>query len=1065
MTDMQIQPRSSGSAGDKVYWRSLDQLADTPEFQDVLRREFAVGADEGPFADGSLADPVSRRRFLGVVAASVAMAGMTSCRKPGREILPYAKRPEGLVPGIPNFYATSFERHGYGLGVLVRSSDGRPTKVEGNPDHPGSQGGVDSFAQAEVLNLFDPARSKWVRTPHEAEGHDDGDHSHDGHDHDGHGDEHAHHHTLADFRSFWGEHALKLAGNEGAGLHVLMAPTASPTVARMVAEARSALPKIQVHTWSALVRDHEVAGSKLAFGEAFDTHHDFAKAKVVAAFDSDFLGTDATSLAQTRSWAKGRKIVDRDGSVSRLYVVEPTYTLTGSNADHRFRLSGAEIGSAVFALAAALGVPGMDAAAKAHTAGSFEKNGKNWLAAVAKDLRAANGEACVVVGPRQSAAVHAAAHAINAHLGATGKTVTYTRTPAALAGDTLASVRALVDAMNAGQVDTLVCLGTNPVLDAPADLGFADAYAKVAHRVHCGMWIDETAKVSSWHIPMSHPLEHWSDTVAADGTAAIVQPLIDRLYPNTRSAAEILSELLTEPKEGDALVRATWQTRKPSGMPFETFWQKALHDGLIAGTAQDAATPTLAASAIAAAISATPVAATPTKQSIEVGFRACPTLLDGRYSNNPWQQELPSPIEKLVWDNAVLMCRSTADALGVYNSDVVQVKVGDRTVEGPVWIQPGHAENAVTVWFGYGRKMSSECAVAEIPGFDAYPLRGSDAPHYAAGATVTKTGRTHTLVSSQEHGVMEGRPLVRENDLATFKADTQWTAVDASPLAKAAKLQGKTESQLMHSLWTERDYSQGYQWAMVIDLNTCTGCNACVTACVSENNIPMVGKEQIANGREMFWNRMDRYFTGAATQDGVPLDDDPQVVHQMVPCMQCENAPCESVCPVAATVHSPEGLNDMAYNRCIGTRYCSNNCPYKVRRFNWFNFNKDHSPQRQMAFNPDVTIRARGVMEKCTYCVQRINSGKLAAKVDGRTVRDGDIRTACQQACPADAITFGNINDPEAAVTKLRGTVDRKTGDLVTAGSPLHYAMLSELNVKPRTTYLAKIRNPNPELS
>jgi molybdopterin-containing oxidoreductase family iron-sulfur binding subunit len=360
--------------------------------------------------------------------------------------------------------------------------------------------------------------------------------------------------------------------------------------------------------------------------------------------------------------------------------------------------------------------------------------------------------------------------------------------------------------------------------------------------------------------------------------------------------------------------------------------------------------------------------------------------------------------------------------------------------------------------------MSADCVASQDAGFDVFPLRGSAAPWYAAGARVERTGAKRTLVSAQQHGVMEGRPLVRENELESFKAG-DWQAGDASPLAMAAKLKGRTESQLLRSLWTERDYSQGYQWGMVIDLNTCTGCNACVTACVSENNIPMVGKDQISRGREMFWNRLDRYFSGPADDDGIPQDDDPQVVHQMVPCMQCENAPCESVCPVAATVHSPEGLNDMAYNRCIGTRYCSNNCPYKVRRFNWFNFNKDHSPQRQMAFNPDVTVRARGVMEKCTYCVQRINAGKLSAKVAGRTVRDGDIKTACQQACPAEAIVFGNINDRDAAVTRLRGVVDRTTGDEVMAGSPLHYAMLSELNVKPRTTYLAKIRNPNRELS
>ncbi len=766
--------------------------------------------------------------------------------------------------------------------------------------------------------------------------------------------------------------------------------------------------------------------------------------------------------------------------MSRLYVAEASYTLTGSNADHHFRLSSAEIAEAVLGLASDLGVGAGDANlakalvpyAASNRGGRFQKHGKDWIAAIAADLRKNAGASIVVVGERQPAFVQAVAHAINLKLQnveADG-TVAFTATPWGVVpsaeGDLpTSSIADLVASMNKGEVDTLVVLGANPVYAAPADLGFAEAYAKVPHRIHWGQYFDETAKASTWHLPATHPLEEWGDLLAIDGTAAVVQPLVSPLYPDAKSPITLLATLLDlETTEDYEWVRKTWQANnaQPSGTDFEKFWKQSLNDGLVAGTAGKPVAVTLRGDGIATAIEGRERAAPPSASDLELNVRPCPSVFDGSYSNNGWLQEMPNPLDKLTWDNAVLMSPATAAALGVQNDDVVQLHVeGREPVHGPVWMVPGHADFTLTAYLGYGRRLAPECEVAERTGFDVYPLCTTAAPWFARGLTIEKTDRTYRLVTTQNHGALEGRELVRETDVETYRKDQTWTAAGVSPLARTAKAEGKTEGDFLHSLWKERDYTQGYQWALTVDIGSCTGCSACVIACVAENNIPVVGKQQVGNGREMHWVRVDRYFGGrdahirdkasAVEKDGEVVGD-PEVLHQMVPCMQCENAPCESVCPVGATMHSPEGLNDMAYNRCIGTRYCSNNCPYKVRRFNWFNFHKHLHESEKLAFNPDVTVRSRGVMEKCTYCVQRINAGKFQAKQEGRRVRDGEIVTACQQACPADAIAFGDMIDPEARVTRLMK-------------SDLNYAMLSEFNVKPRTTYLAKVRNPNPELS
>ncbi len=1048
MIDHEAVATPQAAATETSYWRSLEQLGNASEYDRWLKQEFADGADLPP-------DAVSRRNFLGVVAASVALAGLTSCRKPVQNILPFAKRPEGFVPGRGVPYATAHDVAGYAVGTLVTSTDGRPTYVAGNPEHPMSLGSASAQIMGDLLNLYDPARSKQVTRNGNAS-------------------------ILAAFHDVWREKAKEFGQARGKGLHLLLPATTSPTTNAMLARVRESLPQAAVHTWSPVNRDAEVAGSKLAYGTPLDVHFDLARANVVACFDHDLLNDGPAALAYARAWGERRRAPATTAELPRLYVAEPTYTPTGGMADHRFRLRASDVASAVFALGAMLLEQGATNAAvsddlarafRAHKEHGFRQRGKDWVAVLAKDLLANRGRAFVCVGAAQPAVVHAAAHAINTLLGSVGTTVAFTATAAEMATDQAASLRALADALEAGTVDTLVCLGSNPVYAAPADLGLPAKLAKAKLTVHLGAHRDETAQACAWHIPQSHDLEAWGDLRAYDGTASVVQPLIAPLYKSI-SAIELLAQLIDHKVGGNTatghdLVRQTWQAQGVGGDGFDGWWRRALHDGVIAGSASPrAAAPALRAADLAAAISAHAKPAAGSAQALEVSFRPHPTVGDGRHANNGWLQELPHPVTKLTWDNAALMSLATARALGVTLSDMIEVTLEGRRLELPVWIAPGHADWSMTIELGFGRKLTPDHRVAAGAGFNAYALRGSR--DFALGATARKTGAKYELATTQDHGTIEGRALYREANLGTYKTNPTF-APDQSPLAKAAKLQGKKEADLNKSLWQERDYTVGpYQWGMVIDLNACTGCNACVLACVAENNIPVVGKPQIRKGREMHWLRLDRYFTAAEGPDGKPgvdpgsidgIEDsktiaaaeEPQMVSQPVPCMQCENAPCEAVCPVAATTHSPEGLNDMVYNRCIGTRYCSNNCPYKVRRFNFFDFTSKKAESEKMAMNPQVSVRARGVMEKCTYCVQRIEGARSEAKSQNRLIRDGDIATACSQACPTQTITFGNILDKDSRVSRLRA-------------SSLNYAMLSEMNTKPRTTYLARIRNPHPEL-
>lgn len=1006
----------------RVYWRSMEQLAASPAYQEEVAREFPEGADSAP------ADDVSRRGFLSVVAAAVAMAGATACRKPGRKILPFNNRPEDLIPGVPRHFATTLPMQGYGTGVLVTNHDGRPTKIEGNPLHPASLGSSDVYMQGELLNLYDPARSTSPCQDGEPV-------------------------TLEKFLEAWGGAASRLGNGEK--LAFLMGPTASPTTEQMVDEVRGKYPAASFHTYRPIHRDNEIDGSNMAFGRAVDAQYDFAAADVVVSLDADFLGQGPNSVRHSRDFASRRRVAD-GATLNRLYSIEPGISVTGGQADHRFRVRAHQVADVLFGLAAEMGVlqGSLGQAVAAHKDHGFSLNGKNWVRIIGEDLFANRGKCLVVAGSRQPAVVHAVVHALNAALGNVGKTVTYTATPALASASNVASLRDLADKMDKGAIDTLFILGGNPVQDAPADLAFAEKLAKVPNRIHHGLYYDETAAACNWHLNGTHDLEAWGDSRSHDGTASVIQPMVAPLF-NGISEIELLARVAEyDETEGYTIVRYYWEDNTRAD-DLDAWWNRALHDGLVHDSASSAESVSLQLAEVAAAIGAHSKAPAASRDNLEVTFAQDATVYDGRYRNNSWMQECPDPVTKLTWDNAAVMSRKTAEELGVDNGDMVSLSVGGAALEIPVWVVPGLADYSIALTLGYNPDAPAQFEVAQGAGFNTYQLRTSGGAWMASGGKASRTGGTYALESTQDHGSMQGRDHYRQATAEEFAANPTF-APDMSPLAQAAKLKGKEEKDLLKSLWKERDYSKGPQWGMVIDLNSCNGCNACVVACQAENNIPSVGKGEVATGREMHWLRVDRYYAtpgsdGSETEETIN-EDAVAVAHQPVPCMHCENAPCESVCPVAATVHSPDGLNGMTYNRCIGTRYCSNNCPYKVRKFNWFDFIGELDPTLQMAQNPNVTIRNRGVMEKCTYCVQRISVAKHTASKEGRPVLDGEVVPACGQACPSQAITFGDIVDTDSRVHELRN-------------SPLNYAMLSELNVKPRTTYLAKIRNPNPELS
>ncbi|TVR03359.1 MAG: 4Fe-4S dicluster domain-containing protein [Deltaproteobacteria bacterium] len=1013
----------------KVYWRSFDELANTAEFRDEASREFPANADVFEF------DPISRRKFLGVMGASMAMAGLgaSGCRKPAQHILPYNRRPEDLVPGVPSYFATTMWVAGSVEGLLVKSQDGRPIKVEGNPSHPISRGRTSMHAQAAVLDVYDNNRSREPRNGNSAV-------------------------SWSRVESALDELAGSLAGQGGRGLALLVEGRPSPTERALLAEVARRYPQATLYTHDPGQGPNRDAGLRLAGLARHSVHADLGEARIVVALDSNFMVEGPNPVANARQFADGRRLEDQARSgMNRLYAIEPTFTVTGANADNRLQLPASQIGDFVAMVAqrvfagGASTPPGAQGALSALSPRELGERAGAFADAVAEDLLAHRGTSALLVGDRQPAWVHGLVHLVNAALGNDGRTVRYLPEP-----DRPESlgIEELVAQIRNGNVSTLVILDANPVYTAPADLEFAAQLDAVETTIHLGYHVDETARRCDWHIPRSHDLECWGDLRAADGTVGIQQPLIDPLF-RSLSPIELLARLLGRSAGGRDLVRDTWNRRAAAAVDFESTWREWLHEGVVARGANPGR-PTFSWRDLEAAIRNHEALPAPTDSALEVVFALDPSVWDGRYANNAWLQELPDPITKVVWDNAALVGPGTARRLnlnmntatirGFENATVVEVSVDGRSLTAPVFVVPGIADNVIVLPLGYGRELEADVAGEDV-GFNAGRLL-TTAGWFAAGATVTRTRANYRLATTQNHHSLTDdmgnyRPFIRERDLEAYRENP--TFVQDYEELPAYKL---------NSLWEEPNPRDGQQWGMAIDLTSCIGCSACTIACQAENNIPVVGKERVMMGREMAWIRLDRYFSIDWDSDDTWAE--PEVVTQPVACMHCETAPCEQVCPVAATVHSPEGLNDMVYNRCIGTRYCANNCPYKVRRFNFFNYSKENderNPLYEMQKNPDVTVRFRGVMEKCTYCVQRINREKIHAKVNTPTgvVTDGAIVTACEQACPTNAIVFGDINDPTSRVSRLK-RMDRD------------YALLSYLNIHPRTSYLAQIRNPHPNL-
>jgi MoCo/4Fe-4S cofactor protein with predicted Tat translocation signal len=986
------------------YWRSLEELAGSPEFQDMLHREFPKGASEW-------LDSVSRRGFLQLMGASLAMAGMTGCTKlPLQEIVPYVRQPEEFIPGVATYFATAFTLSGYANPLLVESHLGRPTKIEGNNLHPASLGGTDIFAQASILGMYDPDRSQAI----------------------------THLGDVEPWAAFVKEIKGPLAVQKtlgGAGIRILTQTISSPTLKDQMQAFLAMYPKAKWHVYEPVNRDNALEGAKLAFGEPVETRYDLSKADVIVSLDADFQSAGFPGNARyIRDFAARR---NPDTNMNRLYVIESTPSSTGAKADHRLPSRAAEIESFTRSLVDHLNnklVLGAEATSNQRSLFLFAE-------ALGSDLIRHHGSSVIIPGDHQPPAVHALAHAMNATLGNVGKTVFYTDPVDANPVNQTESLRDLVADMRAGNVDLLVIMGGNPVYDAPADLGFGDCVknSKVGLRIYLGLYQNETADLCHWNVNEAHYLEAWSDGRAYDGTVSLVQPLIAPLYAG-KSAHEMLSTLIgVSDASGYDIVRGHWQ-KQNAGAEFEAWWRKTLNDGFIEGSAYTPKPVSLKLPSLPTAPAVNPKSdAKSDPNSLEINLRRDPSVYDGQFANNGWLQELPKPMSKLTWDNAVLIGPKMAEREAIKTMDVVTLELGGRKITGPVWIQAGHPDHSVTVHLGYGRRKAGRAGTGA--GFDAYALRTTSALWFATGGKLTKTGDHYQLASTQGYQTMDTgdgatRPLVREATLEEYRKEPKFAKEDEPPPTL--------------TLYPGYDYKKSPDaWGMTIDLNACVGCNNCIVACQSENNIAVVGKEQVVKGRHMHWIRVDAYYQGDR--------DAPKAHFQPVPCMQCENAPCELVCPVGATVHSSEGLNDMVYNRCIGTRYCSNNCPYKVRRFNFLLFQDWETPQYKMMRNPDVSVRSRGVMEKCTYCVQRITERRIHAETaavrENREfkIEDGSLQTACQQSCPADAIVFGNINDPNSRVAKLKAQ-DR------------NYGLLADLNTRPRTTYLAEIRNPNPEL-
>jgi MoCo/4Fe-4S cofactor protein with predicted Tat translocation signal len=985
----------------KAYWRSLAERIGAPALRDAAAREFPPGADEP--------SGVNRRELLKLLGASMALAGASGCRTDRADkIVPYVQTPPGVTPGVYQFYATSMDLDGFATGLLVESHEGRPTKIEGNPLHPASLGATGVYEQASVLDLYNPERARAVRRGARP--------------------------------APWQAVAAELArerNDRGAGLRFVLQPTGSPLIESLLARIQARYPEARFTFHAPAERGHAARGAELAFGSALQPQHDFRAADVIFSIDADFLATMPFSIPYSRQFAERRRVSSPNDAMNRLYVTESRLSNTGTMADHRLRSRPSEVQAVAAAVAAALffdlGVrPGwlpreaLDALQPLRAAP--REHDRPFVAALARDLARHPSTSVVVAGDSQPPPVHALAHLMNAAL--RNDRAAWVTQPTRIApGAAEQGLEALADEIRRGAVDTLVLLESNLSYNAPADLDFSALVRSVRTRVYLGLFEDETAADCDLFVPAAHYLESWGDARAYDGTISMVQPLIEPLFQG-KTATEVLALFAGDPHpNARQLLRDAWTTRR-GGADFEAFWETALKNGLVGDSAAPRVDIALRVDRIAAALAATP---RPAGDALEVAFTIDPRVYDGRFTSNVWLLELPDPMTKLTWDNAALLSPATALSLGVGNEDMVDLELKGRKLAMPVLIAPGHVDGTVSLSLGYGRRRPE--SIAAGVGFDTYRLRTSDAPFSAAGLTARRRpGEKHRLALTQTHWSQESRRLALSAPLAVYRENPDFTKPQRKPLP---------------SILPPNEPPPGTalaQWGMSIDLSICTGCSACVVACQAENNVLVVGKEDVLKSREMHWLRIDTYYTGDPKE--------PEVVHEPMLCQHCEKAPCEYVCPVNATVHSPDGLNEMVYNRCVGTRFCSNNCPYKVRRFNWYDWVEERAYNgglTKLQRNPDVTVRARGVMEKCTFCVQRIRRVDMAASIEQRPIRPGEVVTACQQACPTQAIQFGALEHEGTKMVEWRR-------------EPRSFAVLHELNTRPRIAYLARIDNKNPEL-
>jgi molybdopterin-containing oxidoreductase family iron-sulfur binding subunit len=1036
LTLAQVQAKLAGKTG-RRFWKDLDALAETEQFQELMAEEFPRQAGTGEWVD-----PVSRRGFLKVMGASFALAGLAGCTKqPDEPIYPYVKQPEDLVLGLPMYFATAHPFPTGAIPVLVKSDAFRPIKIEGNPEHPVSKGKSDAITQATLLGLYDPDRSQHVMYRGET--------------------------------SSWGKFqqdfaAAAVESKTGQGIYFLSETITSPTLASQWKQIQSKYTQAKLVQWEPVNQDSSRAASKALFGSYVDAQYKLEEADIILSLDADFLGGIAHPgfLPLAAAYAE-RHRYEAGKTPNRLYVVETMPTVTGFKAEHRLGLKPSDLVNFATALAGG------------SAASVTNPDAQKFMTALSADLKANSGKVVVIPGEQAPAAVHAAAYALNASLGAIGKTVVYTETVNPLPSEQLADLKSLVADINAGKVNWLVMLGVNPMYSAPADLNFKDALDKVPVTAHLGAYRDETGFFSTYHINAAHYLESWSDARAYDGTISIIQPMIAPLYDG-KSSHDVFQALLDNPEaSGYDVVSANAKTYIKGD--FASGWRKALHDGWVEGTAFTAMGGGPKAGSVAPSAPAS-------TSGYEISFKPDTSLYDGRYANIGWLQELAKQVTSMSWDNAALMSMASMADFGTEETDLIEITVDGRKVTAPVFMAPGHPDGVITVHLGLGRRAEAGRVGAGV-GFDAYKLRGSNAPLYATGATAKKVSGSYDLCVTKVHNI-EHRGSFAQHDLEHPLSDKQGTyslagheAMERAIIRYATLEEVKKNPNFAHELdenghglpgsmigkvgYSPQGDNPGHDetffpdnwdykkqdpssrkiqnaWGMAIDLNSCIGCNSCIVSCYAENNIAVVGREQVKVGRNMQWIRIDTYFEGDLHA--------PKAHFQPMACQHCENAGCEQVCPVGATVHTPEGLNTMVYNRCVGTRYCSNNCPYKVRRFNFLLYSDYDTESLKFMRNPDVSVRSRGVMEKCSYCVQRIEAAKIEADKENREIRDGDIVTACQQACPTSAITFGNINDPNSKVAKAKA-------------EERDYPVLSDLNFRPRTTYTAGVINPNPELA